>query len=577
MMDRPRWQPRCTEVDATTVTALARDLGLSPELAGLLVARGYHCPEQAGEFLTSELRQLPDPFLLKGMETAVQRLQQALDTDELIVVHGDYDVDGISATALLVSVLRQFGGRADFHIPLRMEDGYGLSSSALATAAAAGAAVVVSVDCGVSAFEEAAVARQLGLDLIITDHHQPKDLLPVCTALINPHQPDCDFPDNSLSGVGVAFFLAAGLRKRLRECGYFAKRPEPDLRLILDLVALGTIADLVPLTGVNRILVRAGLERIQLTGRPGLQALKQVADVQQVSCGSVGFRLAPRLNAAGRLEDARLAVELLLTDDLLFARKTAAELDSFNQQRQALEQQIFAEAVARVETLGSLTERYSLVLADAGWHQGVIGIVASRMVEKFHRPVVMIALDDATGKGSARSIRGFHLFQGLQDCSGQLTAFGGHEYAAGLSLAAENLQAFGNAFEAAARAQIEPADLLRTLVYDQELLLEEVSEPFGIELEKLAPFGAGNPEPVFLASGLLAQQLQPVGRDHLRFQCRQGGYSFPAIAFGMAERRELFEQPFDLLFSLSFNEWRGRRSLQLRVRDVRPTAELPGN
>jgi single-stranded-DNA-specific exonuclease len=572
-MEQSRWLPRCPEVDSRHIEALCRELALSSELATLLASRGLHDLDQAQQFLCAGLNRLPDPFLLKGMQAAVARLELALQDGELIEVHGDYDVDGISATALLVSVLRQFGARVDFHIPLRMEDGYGLSAGALLTAAEAGASVVVSVDCGVTAVAESAVARQQGLDLIITDHHQPKTRLPDCTAIINPHQPGCEFPDKSLAGVGVAFFLAAGLRKQLRERGYFATRPEPDLRQILDLVALGTIADLVPLAGVNRILVRAGLERIQQTRRPGLQALKQVADVQQVNCGSVGFRLAPRLNAAGRLEDARLAVELLLTDDRSFAQKTAAALDLFNQQRQTLEQQILAEAVARVETFGPLADRYSLVLADPGWHQGVIGIVASRLVEKFHRPVVMIALDEATGKGSARSIRGFHLFQGLQACSGQLTAFGGHEYAAGLSLAAGNLQAFGSAFEAAARAQIAPADLCRTLIYDQELLLEDVTETFADELGKLAPFGAGNPEPVFLATGLAAQQLLPVGKDHLRFQCRQGGYSFPAIAFGMAERRELFAQPFDLLFSVTRNEWRDRSILQLRVKDVRPATE----
>jgi len=569
-MEPSRWLPRCSEVDSRLTDVLCRELDLGPGVANLLASRGVNDLDQAQQFLSAGLKRLPDPFLLKGMEPAVARLQQALQAGELIEVHGDYDVDGISATALLISVLRQLGGRAEYHIPLRMEDGYGLSAPALEAAARSGASLVISVDCGVTALAEAAMTRRLGLDLIITDHHQPKSSLPDCLAIINPHQPGCEFPDRSLSGVGVAFFLAAGLRKRLRESGYFSARPEPDLRQVLDLVALGTVADLVPLEGVNRILVRSGLERLQTTGRAGLEALKQVADVKQVSSGSVGFRLAPRLNAAGRLEDARVAVELLLTEDSGFARQTAAELDHYNRQRQTLEKQIYAEAVAAVEGFGPLDDRYSLVLADEAWHQGVIGIVASRLVERFHRPVAMIAAAAGTGKGSARSIRGFHLFQGLQQCSDSLIAFGGHEYAAGLTLELARLPEFAAGFEAAARAQLEPSALIRTRYFDQELLFEDLSDDFGCELERLSPFGSGNPEPVFLATELSAQQIQIVGQGHLRFQCRQGGYSFPAIAFGMAARRELFERPFDLLFNLAFNEWRGRNSLQLRVRDVRP-------
>lgn len=567
------WLPRSATLNLPALESLRQKFGLSLELASVLVARGFTDPERTAQFLNDGLRQLPDPFLLKGMSRAVLRLEQALQADELIIIHGDYDVDGITACTLLVTVLRQLGGRVDYHIPLRMEEGYGLSAQALGAAQAAGAAIVVSVDCGVTALAEAELAKELGLDLIVTDHHQPNSSLPAALAILNPHQPDCEFPDRNLSGVGVAFFLAAGLRKQLRENGYFDSRPEPDLRQQLDLVALGTIADLVPLQGVNRILVRSGLDVLQSTLRVGLQALKQVAAVEQVDSGSVGFRLAPRLNAAGRLDDARQAVELLLTEDPAFARRTAAELDQVNQQRQQLEQQILDQAVSRVEETVPLAERFSLVLADEAWHQGVIGIVASRLVERFYRPVVLIALDGEQGKGSARSISGFHLFQGLQQCSATLVAFGGHEYAAGLALTTGQLEEFTVAFEAAVRSQLSSTDLTRSRVYDREILLEDISEPLAYELERLNPYGAGNPEPVFLATGLCAQQLKRVGTNHLRLQCRQGGYSFPAIAFGMAERIEQFSAPFDILFNLSFNEWQGRRTLQLRIRDVRPAGE----
>ncbi|MEJ2201172.1 MAG: single-stranded-DNA-specific exonuclease RecJ [Desulfuromonadaceae bacterium] len=429
-----------------------------------------------------------------------------------------------------------------------------------------------SKDCvswGVSAHAEAALAESLGLDLIITDHHHPPERLPSACAVINPQQPDCSFPDKELAGVGVAFFLLIALRKALREAGCFAARPEPDLRLLLDLVALGTIADMVPLTGVNRSLTRIGLQLLDQSSRPGINALKEVAGVERVSCGKVGFQLAPRLNAAGRLEDAALGVELLLSDDFAAALSTARLLDGLNRERQTLEKQALEQAIERLER-DPAPERRSIVLADERWHPGVIGIVASRLVERYHRPTVLIALADGLGKGSARSIRGFHLYEALDRCCQHLLGFGGHAYAAGLSLAAGSADDFSAAFESAAAA-LTADDLIPQLLHDGEVLLQELDPATVTQLAGLQPFGMGNPEPVFVVNGVRTQQAAVVGNDHLRFTARQDGYSLPCIAFGMAERLALLTGEMDLLCTPVLNPWKGRDEVQLRIKDMRPS------
>ncbi|ORJ61519.1 single-stranded-DNA-specific exonuclease RecJ [Geothermobacter hydrogeniphilus] len=566
-IDSRRWSLR-RECDRERVEILVRELGVSFWAARVLAARSIETPEEGRLFLQARLSNLPDPFLLKGVGAAVERLVMAIEQQQLISVHGDYDVDGITGTALLTQTLQLFGGRVEYHIPLRLKDGYGLSAEALRSAAGNDARVVVSVDCGISAHAEADLAADLGLDLIITDHHQPPDSLPSALALVNPHQPGCSFPDRNLCGVGVAFMLLVALRKALRERGWFAQRSEPDLRQQLDLVALGTVADLVPLTGLNRTLVRSGLQRLDQGPRPGIRALKEVAGVREVSAGAVGFRLAPRLNAAGRLEDAALGVELLLTDDADRARELAEQLDGFNRQRQQIEKDTFADAVAQLE---DAEERFSIVLADPAWHSGVIGIVASRLVERYGRPTLLVALDEDSGKGSGRSVRGFHLYRGLQGCADDLLGFGGHEYAAGFSIAADRLDAFSERFEARVRDILTMEDLMPTLLYEGEIGLDELGPELVAELESLAPFGMGNPEPVLLARNVDLHRVETIGDgSHLRCVARQGGYSCNCIAFRMAERIEEFSGPCDLLFTPGINEWKGRRSVQLRLRDLRP-------
>ena len=567
-----RWQERSSAPDSAFLQELTSALQIDLLTAHLLAQRGGVDLAVARDFLDPRLQQLPDPFLIGAMEAAVNRLVTAIQSGEKIAIHGDYDVDGISGTALLVEGLQAFGAEVDYFIPLRLRDGYGLSADHLRLAAAAGARVAVSVDCGISAVDEAEVARELGLDLIITDHHQPPDLLPVACAIVNPHLPDSLYPDKELAGVGVAFMLLIALRSRLRAAGAFAARPEPDLRYSLDLVALGTIADVVPLRGVNRILTRIGLGIINQGRRPGLKTLATAAGIRQVTCGNVAFSLAPRLNAAGRLEDANLGVELLLCREEVRAAELAALLDGFNRERQGVEQQVLAEAIAQVEA-GKGGE-YSIVLAGEGWHPGVIGIVASRLVERYHRPTVLIAHDGESGKGSARSIRGLHLYQTLQACAADLNGFGGHAFAAGLSIAADRIDAFVAAFEQASAAVLSADDLLPVLLYDQEVLIEDLSLPLLADLQRLSPFGAGNPEPLFLLRNARAQQVAPCGTGHLKFSIRQGGFSLPCIAFSFPPHwAEFLPGEIDLLVTAQSNEWKDRISLQLRVKDIRPAQD----
>jgi single-stranded-DNA-specific exonuclease len=556
------------------VAALAADLAIAPLTARVLAGRGIDDVAAGRSYLQARLNDLPDPFLLSGMAPAVDRLVRAVVGSEPILVHGDYDVDGITGSALLVETLRSFGAIASFHLPLRLRDGYGLSAEALRSAAMAGVRVVVSVDCGITAMAEAELARGLGLDLIITDHHLPPETLPPALAIVNPQLPGDSFPGKELAGVGVAFFLLIALRKSLREAGHFAGRSEPDLRRFLDLVALGTIADLVPLIGVNRILTRAGLLILENGERPGIVALREVAGVRRVTCGAVGFQLAPRLNAAGRLEDAALGVRLLLETSPQEALVTARKLDACNLERRKIEEDTLGQALDRLllQEEGGKT----IVLADQGWHPGVIGIVASRLVERFYRPTVLIALENGAGKGSARSIKGFHLFRALQDCTDHLDGFGGHAAAAGLSLAEDRVAAFAAAFERVAGECLGEQDLQPVLGFDGEVLLEELTAAAIDDLAGLAPCGMGNPEPAFVVRGVLARQGRVVGTGHLRFTAQQDGYSLPCIAWRMAERAESLAGPLDLLFTPEINEWHGRRQLQLRIRDLRPSGDGEG-
>ncbi len=551
-----------------SITPLS-NLDLHPLLHHILAARGYADEAAIRSFLTPQLSEMFDPLLLRGMPEAVQRLLAAYRKREQICVYGDYDVDGITGTALLVSFLRAIGFHCSYFIPNRFDDGYGLNSDSLEDIISRGADLILSVDCGITAVVEADVCRRHGVDLIIVDHHSPKDVLPDACAIINPLQPGCPYPFKSLAGVGVAFNLLVALRSALREAGVFEGRHVPDLRQWLDLVAMGTIADVVPLTGQNRLYVSHGLKRLSTEPRTGVAALKRVAGITEpVSCGQVGFRLAPRLNAAGRMESAVPGVDLLLSIDENESRAIAEELDAANAERQSTERSILDQADAMLRADGSTTGRRSIVLASPEWHQGVVGIVASRLVERYHRPTILIALDqNGHGKGSGRSIPRFHLLEALTECSEHLERFGGHRYAAGVSIHADNFQAFTECFEKAAASRLSEDDLIPQLVIDAEVQPQEITMELVSELKRLEPFGAGNPEPVLMMRNMAVVERRVVGEKHLRMRLGRDKAGFTAIAFGMAGRD--VPDRIDIAFFPEINEWNGRSSIQLKIRDLR--------
>ncbi|KAA0895275.1 single-stranded-DNA-specific exonuclease RecJ [Oryzomonas rubra] len=564
-----KWNAK--KIAAATVERLGTDLALHRLTAAVLAARGIETAKEAGPFLAPSLSDMLDPLLLRGMETAVGRLLAARRNRDTICIYGDYDVDGISGTALLVSFLRQTGFSCRYFIPNRFDDGYGLNREAIQGIIALGANLIVSVDCGITAVEEALFCREQGIDLIVVDHHLPKETLPDAVAVVNPMQPDCPYPFKSLAGVGVAFNLLVALRMALRDEGAFTGGNEPDLREWLDLVALGTIADVVPLTGQNRIFAFHGLKQLSATTKPGIQALKRVAGVTGgVSCGQVGFRLAPRLNAAGRMESAVPGVDLLLSIDQTESQGIAEDLDAANAERQATERRILDEAIEMVETSGAYPDCRSIILASQNWHQGVVGIVASRLVERYHRPTILISLDEeGSAKGSGRSITGFHLLDAVTACSPFLERFGGHRYAAGVGLRADAVTAFAAAFEAEAARLLTEDDLVAQLDVDAEAQPGDITPELARELKRLEPFGAGNPEPVLLMRGLRVMEHRVVGDGHLKLRLAGGGCHFNAIAFRLASR----ELPgmVDIAFFPEMNEWNGNSTLQLRVKDLRPT------
>ena len=557
-------------VDELTVGHLARDLVLHRLTASVLAARGIETAGEAAPFLAPSLSDMLDPLLLRGMAGAVERLLAARRNGETVCVYGDYDVDGITGTALLVSFLRQTGFSCRYFIPNRFDDGYGLNREAIEGIIALGTSLIVSVDCGITAVDEALFCAGHGIDLIVVDHHLPRETLPAAIAVINPVQPGCPYPFKSLAGVGVAFNLLVALRMALRSEGVFRGGGEPDLREWLDLVALGTIADVVPLTGQNRIFAFHGLKQLTNSTKPGVLALKEVAGVRGgVSCGQVGFRLAPRLNAAGRMESAVPGVDLLLSADGAESRGIAEELDAANAERQAVEQRILDEAVGMIEASAAYPGCRSIVLASPNWHQGVVGIVASRLVERYHRPTILISLDDEGGaKGSGRSIPGFHLLDAIAACSVVLERFGGHRYAAGIGLRADAIGAFAAAFEAEAARLLTEDDLVPRLDMDAEALPDDITPELARELKRLEPFGAGNPEPVLFMRALKVMEHRVVGDDHLRLRLAGRGRHFNAIAFRLASRQ--VPGMVDIAFFPEMNEWNGNSTLQLRVKDLRP-------
>jgi single-stranded-DNA-specific exonuclease len=564
--------------DAGAIEALARAAGCSPVVAQLLLNRQMRDGASAIQFLSAPLKGLIEPERLPGMPEAVERITAAIAKKKRICVYGDYDVDGVSGTAILLTILRMLEADVDFHVPHRLEDGYGLNNDALRKQAEAGTSLVVTVDCGIASVAEADEARRLGLELIITDHHEPKDRLPDAAVLVHPRLPG-DYPWGGLSGAGVAFKLAWALCKVASGSDKVGPRQREFLLDALAMAALGTVADVVPLHEENRIFVRHGLARLKQKPSLGLQALLKSANLHEkaeLTSTDVAYTLAPRLNAAGRLGSARLAVELLTTPSLQRATDLAIYLEQQNQLRQTVERRILKEAREMLER-PEYASAPALVLASTSWHAGMIGIVAGRLTDSHGRPVLMIALGEngQLAPGSGRSVPGFRLHEALQACSEHLVTHGGHATAAGFKIEPRRLDDFRRRFCDVAAAHFGAAPPAPTLMLDAEVPLAALTAKVVDSMAQLEPFGAGNPQPLFLAGNLqIVGEPKRVGggERHLSFRVRQERTEMRAIAFGLADRLDELlsaEGKCCLAFTPKINEWQGMRRVEMEVKDLR--------
>ena len=565
--------------------SLSDGASLSPILSQILINRRIETPEEARMFLSPSFDNLLDPFLMNDTEKAAIRIKEATDKGERILIFGDYDVDGVTGTALLLSVLGDFRANVSYYIPNRLREGYGLNAEAIKRLKTQdpGLRLIITVDCGTTSIEEVDVAKSLGIDVIITDHHLPPSShrLPEAYAILNPNREDSTYPFRDLAGVGVAFKLCQALTSDSR-------LKTPDSRL-LDLVALGTIADIVPLTGENRILVKTGLEVLSKGDRIGIKALKKVAgfDGKPVSSGVVSFCLAPRINAAGRIGDAGLAVKLLLSESEKEAMEIAGTLDRLNKERQEIEERTLIKALGNlgIENPESVAKTrgykfpgydYSIVLASPEWHIGVLGIVASRLTEFFYRPAFLFSVKDGMAKGSARSIPAFHLHAGITECSDLLNSFGGHEFAAGLSMKEENIEDFRMRINEVIKNRLEDEEFIPGLRIDAKVDFKDINLNLINELDSLSPFGLGNPEPVLGAKEVDVLYPKIVGDNHLKVKLRQKKTVLDGIGFDMgdilnSDRVRINKgERIDLAFTASINEWGGGKTLQLEIKAIRP-------
>lgn len=560
------------EADPERVEALREALGVPKPVARVLVNRGVEDVPSAERFISPTLRDLHPPDGLADMHRATERILSAIEARESILIYGDYDADGVTSVALLLSFLRSVGARVLWAIPHRERDGYGLSLSLLQRAREQGVGPVITVDCGVSDGAEIAEAHQMGMEVIVTDHHDVPASLPPAYAVINPKRSDNQYPFSELAGVGVAFLLLWALARRLKERGFWPEGKEPSLKAFLDLVALGTVADQVVLLGENRALVKHGLRQIADYPRPGVRALMKLcgSEGRMPSVGVLSYQLAPRLNAPGRMDEATPSLELLLSQEFGEAQDLANLLDGMNRKRQQEEDGIYREACALAER--EMEEgRKAIVLASENWHPGVVGIVASRLVERYGLATVLVAIRDGVGRGSARAPEGFHMIQSLRECGEFLERYGGHRLAAGLRIDPKQMACFREAFCALARSVMGNTSLGGAVRIDDHLTPGEVNEELVRHLSRLEPYGVGNPEPVFQMDRLEIMQCRRVGNDHLKLWVQQGGVGFDAIGFGMGrDYPETLQGLARLAFIPQLNEWQGRTSVQLKLRDLKP-------
>src|SRR6266571_590787 len=561
-----RWIVRAQ--DNQRAAMLARVLDIAPVVASLLISRGCDDERSARAFLQPSYDQLHDPYLMLGMREAVSRLLRAIDLSEPILIYGDYDVDGTTGTAVLLRALELLGAKAGYHVPHRFTEGYGIQQPALERAAAEGYKLVVSVDCGIRAHEPLYWARDHGLDVIVTDHHLPDEGegVPPAYAVLNPNQSGCAYPDKNLAGVGVAFKLVHAL---FRERGR-----ESQVAAFLKVVAIGTVADVAKLVGENRTIVTLGLKDLANARNPGLRALMEVSgcgDGSGMKAYDLGFRVGPRINAAGRMDAARAVVELFETKDREEAQRLAEHLDRRNQERKQVQAEIIARAIAELETFNSVGEHsHVAVIAGQGWHRGVIGIAASKIAEKINRPCVVISIEGEIGHGSARSIEAYHLLNGLTDCSDLFEKFGGHSHAAGITIKADRIEEFRRRLNAHAAARLTDEDLQPRIFIDAELPAEAITFEFANQLRALEPFGAGNPRPVFLTRNLRVMSEPLVMKEqHLKLRLAgSGGRPLETVWWHGVESMEQtpgMNTGIEMAYTIETNSWNNEVRLQLCV------------
>lgn len=549
---------------------LAREAGVSLLTARLLLNRGISDSDSVRSFLFPRLSDLIDPMLLTDMEKAVDLIITSMEKQERIAVFGDYDADGITSTALLLNFFSDLGVRLFAYIPNRLDEGYGLNSKAIERLAEQGVRLIITVDCGISNKNEIELVKKLGMKVIVTDHHQiPSDFEPVCPA-INPNRAESLFPFKDLAGVGVAFFLVIALRAGLRERNRSRDVPEVDLRQYLDLVALGTVADMVPLTGQNRIIVNSGMDVMKNTRWPGLKAMKEISgiDKHHISSYDLAFKLAPRLNAPGRMGDTATGLRALTTNSEAIAEDTARQLNRINMQRQQIEGDILEEIETVMIPELDLTEKRTIILAKKGWHRGVLGIVASRLLGKYNRPTIILGIEDGIARGSGRSIDGFNLHRSMASLSHLFEKFGGHYHAAGCTLRESNIEEMARRLEEIAQEEMKEEDLIPAMDIEAEIPISGLTLDTVRDIRSLGPFGSGNQEPTFYSGDLTVIDSWVVGERHLKLRLGQGDAVIEAIGFGLGEIHPLVGGSINMVFTPGINRWNGHEKVELKINDL---------
>lgn len=562
-MIRQKWVT--ASADEELAKKLSEETGIEKSITRILVSRNIDTPEKIQDFLNPDINKLYDPYLLKDMDRAVARLKKALENGEKIAVYGDYDVDGITGVTVLMRFLESVGGNFFFYIPDRQTDGYGLNTAAIDAIKEKGAALILTVDCGITAVEETKYAKELGMDVVVTDHHKCPDVLPDCSAVIDPKRDDCEYPFRELAGVGVAFKLICAMNCEISEEIY---------EEIVSLTALGTVADIVPLTDENRIIVSTGIAMIKKGKSPGISALAAEARIplENVNSTVLSFQVSPRINAAGRIGSADLAVKLFMSKSQDEIERIAGELNEINQQRQNVEKEIFEDALNIINSNKEYKNEEIIVVGKEGWHSGVIGIVASRITEEFFKPCIMVSFEGDVGKGSLRSIKGFNIYKALEAVSPTLEKFGGHELAAGITVKKDKFDEFKKQICDYAKENMDKSSMSREILIDSEMEFSDMTVDFVDKISKLEPFGMGNPQPIFvIKKAKVVQSRDFKDGKHLNLTVEKKNRYINAIGFSMGKFASNLKKNEEIYMigTVAVNDFRGEKSFQFRVKDIR--------